>query len=696
MVPAQLPADVSEFAGRVQYLAALDKLLGASNQADPPGGLVARSTAVVISAIAGTAGVGKTALAVHWAQRVAGRFPDGQLYVNLRGFDPGGQVMDPADAVRGFLDAMEIPPQRIPVGLDAQAALYRSLLAGRRMLVVLDNARDADQVRPLLPGSPTCLVLATSRNTLAGLVTEKGVHPMILDLLTVGEARDLLRRRLGRDRIAAQPEAVDEIIQYSARLPLALTIVAARAALHPAFALHTVAADLRDARDRLDALTAGDAATDVRAVFSWSYLALTAEAARLFRLLGLHPGPDISASAAASLVGLSMPHVRPLLSELAHANLIVEHIPGRYNFHDLLRAYAAEQVRGIDIDSEREVATYRVLDHYLQTAHTAARLLDPQRDPIVVTQPQPGVTAEKPADHAEAMAWFTAEHQILLAAVDFAACAGLDSYVWQLAWTLVNYLAWRGHWHDQASVQHAAVEAARRLGESSAQVRAERYLASACVGLGHYDDARTHLLDALHLSTQAGDQTGIAHTLHSLVGVSDRQGRHAEALGYAWRALDMYRTVGHRDGQATVLGAIGWCYAKLGDHPQALTYSRQSLTLLQELGNLRGQASAWDSLGYAHHHLGQYAEAVTCYQHAVELYQDLGDRYHEANTLTYLGDAHRASSGPDAARHAWRQALAILDELDHPDAQQVQERLAALDRSDALVNDRANRDTELS
>jgi transcriptional regulator with XRE-family HTH domain len=286
-VPAQLPADVAGFVGRTDHLSRLTKLLDSGD----------RPATVVISAIAGTAGVGKTALAVHWAHQALDRFPDGQLYINLRGFDPAGTAATPAEVVRSFLDALDVPGQRVPAGLDAQTALYRSLLADRRMLVLLDNARDAEQVRPLLPGTPGCLVLVTSRNQLAGLIAGAGALPLPLDLLHPDEARDLLARRLGADRVAAEPAAVDGIIERCARLPLALAIVAARAAIQPGLPLAALADELRHLHDRLDTLATGDPGTDVRSVFSWSYQQLSRPAARLFRLLGVHPGPDLSASA---------------------------------------------------------------------------------------------------------------------------------------------------------------------------------------------------------------------------------------------------------------------------------------------------------------------------------------------------------------------------------------------------------------
>jgi tetratricopeptide (TPR) repeat protein/DNA-binding XRE family transcriptional regulator len=667
--PAQLPLDVRGFTGRVAQLDVLDTIASAAQ---------GQSAAVVVTALSGTAGVGKTALAVHWAHRGRHRFPDGQLYVNLRGFDPAGPVA-PAEAVRRFLDALDVEPQRVPVDLDAQAALYRSRLAGKRMLVVLDNARDPDQVRPLLPGVSGCMALITSRNQLAGLVAAEGAYQLPLDLLTVDEARDLLARRIGADRVAAEPGAVDEIIERCARLPLALAVVAARATVHPQPALATLATQLRDAHDRLDALTTGDApATDIRAVFSWSLRSLSPDAARLFRLLGLHPGPDISTPAAASLAALAPARVRPLLAELARAHLIVEHTPGRYSFHDLLGAYAAEQAHTAEPDDERHAAIHRLLDHYLHSAYAAAMLVYPHQDPVVLTPSQPGVVAETVADDQQAVNWFTTERAVLLAAVDRAASAGFDRHAWQLAWTLGTYLDRRGLWHDWVTIQRTALSAARRLGDGSAQARMHRDLANAYTSLGRLDDAHAELLQALDLYGAAGDQVGQGHTLNNLAWVRERQGRYAEGLDHARQAYDLAVATGLRRGQARALTNIGWFHAQLGDHEEALTACQQALAVFQELGNRAGEAATWDSLGYIHRQLGHHAQAVRCYRHALDLYRNLGDRYNEATTLTNLGDTQHAAGDVDATHQSWQQALHILDDLDHPDAGTVRTKLRQL------------------
>src|SRR6266540_1819890 len=365
-VPRQLPVVTWGFAGRVAELA---ELTSALEEAAEDGGTV------VISAIEGTAGIGKTTLAVYWAHQVADRFPDGQLYVNLRGFDPAGSPMAPAEAVRGFLDALGVPPERIPVSLHAQTALYRSLLAGRRVLVVLDNALDAAQVRPLLPGSAACMAVVTSRNRLTSLVAAEGARLLTVDLLTPAEARQLLAGRLGAGRVAADSLAIEEIITSCARLPLALSIVAARASAHLSFPMAALARELDEARGGLEAFDGGEQAAQVRAVFSWSYPQLSLEAAGLFRRLGLQLGHDVTVPAAASLAGVTVASVRSAMAELARSHLVNEHTPGRYTFHDLLRAYAAELAHTHDPEPERRKTLHRVLDHYVHTAYAAAILV---------------------------------------------------------------------------------------------------------------------------------------------------------------------------------------------------------------------------------------------------------------------------------------------------------------------------------
>jgi tetratricopeptide (TPR) repeat protein len=671
VVPRALPPFAPHFTARQVELATLDRLLRAR-----AGG----TTAVAV--ITGAPGVGKTSLAVYWAHRVANEFPDGQVYLNLRGFEPTARVMDPAEATRILLDAMQVPAHRIPAGLDGQTALVRSILAGKRMLIVLDNARDAGQVRPVLPGTAGCLVLVTSRNELAGLVATDGAHPVLLDVLSPAESRELLARRLGYERVAAEPNAVDEIVTRCARLPLALAIVAARAAAHPDFELTSIAADLLDTRWAV--LTGDDEVTDVRAVFSWSYHTLSDAAARLFRLLGLHPGPEVTAPAAASLAGLTVPDVRPLLSELSRAHLIAEHTRGRYGCHDLLRDYATALAGAVESDHQRRAATVRMLDHYLHSAYAADRLLSAHRDPITLDQPAPGCGPEAPADHAAALAWFVAEHAVLLAVVNRAASVGLYTHTWQLGWTLTTYLDRQGHWQDWITTGTAAARAAGHVAGPSTQALAHRLLARAYSEVGRIDETQTHLQQALELVRRSGDLVGQAHTQLYLSDLWERQGRHAEALDHAQRALALYEEAGHRRGQTDALNTVGWCEAQLGAYEQAIVHCQQALRLHQDLGPGIVQATTWDSLGYAHHHLGDHAHAVECYQRAIDMFRDLGVRHDEAESLTRLGEAHQAAGDRVAANDAWQQALAILEGLDHPDAEALRARLEPDERHRAV------------
>jgi DNA-binding SARP family transcriptional activator/tetratricopeptide (TPR) repeat protein len=653
--PRQLPAPPRGFAGRTPELKALDKV------ADEPGGTV------VISAISGTAGVGKTALAVYWAHSAADRFPDGQLYVNLRGFDASGPALDPAEVVRGFLDALGVPAERIPASDAAQVGLYRTLVVGQRLLLVLDNARDVEQVRPLLPGSPGCVVVVTSRRQLTGLLVDVGAHPLHLDVLSVTEARDLLEARLGWGRVAAEPDAADEIIARCARLPLALSIVAARAESHPHFPLAALARELGEARSTLYS----DPGTDLRTVFSWSYQALGPEAARLFRLLGRHGGPDISAPAAASLAGLPPAQVAPLLVELTNGNLLTEHRPGRYSFHDLLRRYAA------DLESGSEPVR-RVLDHYLHTAHPAARLLNPGLDPIPVGPPAPGVTPEHLTDAAQALSWLTVEHAVLQGAVQQAAVAGFDAHTCQLAFAVDTFLSRRGHWHELAANGRAALPAARRLGDRVAEARALRMLARADIRLGLLDDAHARLRQALELYAQAGQQGGLCHTHTDLALLWERRGRHDVALEHAELAELVARGVGNDHWLGVALNLVGWYCTHVGDYARAVNACQQALALHEALDNRFSQAATLDSLGYAHHHLGQFRDAIDCYRRALDLLSENGDLAGEAEALTHLGETHRAAGDPAAARTAWQRALDILTELDHPDADRVREHLSAI------------------
>ncbi|GLY39884.1 SARP family transcriptional regulator [Amycolatopsis sp. NBRC 101858] len=660
--PAQLPPDTPGFAGRENALRRLGEVTGGPSPA---------ARVVVLS---GTAGVGKTTLAVHWAHSAARGFPGGQLYVNLRGFDPTGSPMTPAAAVRGFLEALEVPGERIPTTLDAQVGLYRTLLANRRVLVVLDNARDAGQVRPLLPGARACVVVVTSRDQLAGLVTE-GAHPLVVDLLDDAEAHAVLRRRIGTARIAADPAAAEEIIGLCARLPLALAVVAARAATYPAFSLAALAGQLRDARGGLDEFAGADPATDPRAVFSWSYLLLDPAAARLFRLLGLHLGPDIGTRAAASLAGLPAAKVRPLLSELANAHLVAEHAPGRYTMHDLLRAYADELVHETDSPADRETAAHRMLGHYSHTAYHADGFLDPRLEvPPALTPLPPGAEAERIVDRGRALAWFETEHRVLLQAV--ATGAEFDARVWELAWAIQRFLAMRGHWHDESAALTAALAAARRLGDQRKQAFAHLHPGGTQVRFGRHTEAGDDLRAALSLYSASDDVVGQAYAHRQFAWLLDRQGAVADALTHAEQALELFRTAGHLAGQATALNAVGWFHTLLGKHESAIEYCRQALDLQTQLGDFMGATQSWHSIGHAHQQLGDHDRAIACYEKALELVHRNGNLVIEARMLIDLANLRRDLGDLEAARAGWQRAHDILARLAHPEADEVRTRLA--------------------
>lgn len=669
-VPAQLPYDLPVFSGR---RGEVERVLALS------GGAVAEGRTVVISAIGGMAGVGKTTLAVHWAHRVADRFPDGQLYVNLRGFDPSGAVMEAGEAVRGFLGALGVPPERVPHGVDAQAALYRSVLAGRRVLVVLDNARDSEHVRPLLPGSPGCLTIVTSRDALSGLVAGHGAHALSLRPFDTDQARAFLVRRLGVERVEAEPGAADEIGELCAGLPLALACVAARAAAHPHFPLAAVAAELRDAHGSLDAFARSDASVDVGTVFSWSTRVVSPAAERLFRLLALHPGPDFSLPAAAALAGLPARRVRPLLAELTGLHLVTEHSPARYAFHDLLRAHAAELVREHHTEAERQAALHRLHHHYLHTAYTADRLLAPTADPLPPPPAPEGVHPEPLADDDRALAWLTAEHAVLLAVVDTAAASGQERIACQLAWSLEPFFDRRGHWHDGLTAQRTALDAARRLADPALEARGLRGLARVEGRLGLHTRAVPRLERALELFTRLGDDTGRANTHRSLGWEREQLDDLPGALRHNRLALDLFRALGDRAAQASVLNSVGWYHALLGEHQQALAHCFEALPMLQALGDRYGQAATWDSIAYVHQHLGRHPHALLGYRNALALLRDLGAPYIEADILVRVGDTHRAMGDPDSARTAWEQALILFEDLGHPDAERVEARLDGRD-----------------
>ncbi|MFI7131740.1 BTAD domain-containing putative transcriptional regulator [Nonomuraea sp. NPDC050153] len=662
VVPRQLPAPPPVFVGRPRELATLDAALTGDGT----------DRVAMISAIGGYGGIGKTWLALYWAHRHVAGFPDGQIYLDLRGFDARNAPMPVETALRLLLGALGAAPAAVPQRQEEQAALYRSLTAGKRLLIVLDNARDTAQVVPLLPGTPSCTVLVTSRNQLPGLIAGHDARHVPLDVLDAAEAHRLLRHHLGSERVEAAPEAVAALVERCAGLPLALSIIAARALMSPRLPLASLAEELREESTRLDALDAGELSADLRTVFAASYRALEPEAARLFRLLALHPGPDIASPAAASLMGAD---VRRPMAGLVRAHLVTELAPGRFALHDLLRDYAAEQAYA-DGEAERDAALRRLLDHYLHTAHAAALLFYPNRRAIELTEPPaPGAVRVALRDHQQAAGWLAAESQALLWAVRRAADAGLTTHAWQLAWSLADFLNRQGRWQDILATQQAALEVARDKGDLTAQCRALQTIARTHLRLSRYDDARAHLDLALDLSTRLGDPALQARANHSLTMVFSAQERHGEALAHAERALELYRGLGDKSSTADILNSVGWEHAALGHHREAIDHCEQAVALYESLGDPYGRAAALDSLGYAHHRSGDHDQAVRRYRQAVRLFREAGDHMEEVTCLVNLGDTHRSAGDEAAARQAWRAGLDVLDEIDRPGDDPVRTRL---------------------
>jgi DNA-binding SARP family transcriptional activator/tetratricopeptide (TPR) repeat protein len=653
-LPHQLPASVRHFTGRVEELKALSVLLDGAES----------SAAMAIFAVSGTAGVGKTALAVHWAHQVTDRFPDGQLYADLRGWGPAAEPVSPADLIGRFLDALGVPPDQMPADAEARQDLYRSLLASRRMLIVLDNARDASQVRPLLPGGASCVVLITSRGRLASLVAAEAAHPISLDALTAAEAHELLASRLGQERVAAEPGAASEIVELCVRMPLALAIAASRAALQPAMSLAMLAGTLRDSSGRLAALDAGEGIS-VAAVFSWSYDQLPDPAKRMFRLLGIHPGPDITVAAAASLAAASPAEAGTMLRQLEEASLVSEHVPGRYRFHDLLRGYAAGRARAEDGKTSRDAATHRALDHYVHSAYAADQQIRPVPDAMTPIPPLPGVLPEQASDLRQAMAWFGTEHDVIAAMTDLACSSGFDAHGWRLAVTLGRYFDRVGQPDRSLSVQRSALAATQRLSDRQAQAEAHALLsiAKSLLRKGAHTDSEKHYRQALALCQELDDHAGQALAHLGLGSLAGHQGRYRDELTHARQTLDLARSTQARAYRAIALNNIGWCHAHLGEYQQALAYCHQSISLSLEIGDRYSEAAAWDSLGYTQSHLGQHTEAVASYQRAITLSAQVGARADEADSLRALADAHDAVGQPQLAARARQHAQTILDDL---------------------------------
>jgi tetratricopeptide (TPR) repeat protein len=658
--PAQLPAGVAAFTGRGRQLKLLDDLLSASDED--------YATAVPIAVISGTAGVGKTALAVHWAHRIRDRFSDGQLYVNLRGYAPT-PPMRPIDALGGFLPSLGVAAEQVPAEPEHAAALFRTLMADRRMLVVLDNAHSVDQVRPLLPASPGCLVLVTSRDTLGGLIARDGARHLTLDVLSQDEAEALLARVLGPERTHAEPEATGRLARLCALLPLALRIAAANLTFDPDRGIADHVAALSTG-DRLGSLEVGaDEQSAVRAAFALSYVGLTPAARRLFRLLGLAPGPDITAAAAGALAGLEPDVAARLLDRLAGSHLLGRTTPDRFTFHDLLRLYANERADDEETAADRDAAVSRLYGWYLATADSAARLVYPGKVRLPLQAPLPtALAAAAPASlpasqrpsmfdsRQQAMEWLDAELPNLLAAVEYAAGPGPYPTAWLLADVLRGYFWLRMDTVAWLSVAHAGLRAATAAGSELGQAAAHLSLADVRRCQGRYEQAIEHYAEAATLSERAGWPEGQAGALGNLGSAYFWLGRLNEAADRYAEALEMARREGRLSAQAIRLGNLGLVYWLLGRLEDAADHQRQALAIHRQLGERGDEAVDLANLGECYHALGRLELALGCLTEALTLHREAGDQVTAVETLRVLAaihsDAGRYSEALDLVRTA--------------------------------------------
>ncbi|MGO9082419.1 MAG: ATP-binding protein [Streptosporangiaceae bacterium] len=661
IVPRQLPGQVRQFTGRENELTALTSLLGQTG-ASPPG-------AVVISVIMGTAGVGKTALAVQWAHRVAGEFPDGQLYVNLRGYD-ASQPVSASDALAGFLRALGMAGQEIPADADERAAAYRSALAGRRMLVVLDNARHVEQVRPLLPGSPTCVTVVTSRDTLAGLIARDGAFHLELDLLPLPDAVGLLRGLIG-SRVDDDPDAAATLAGQSCRLPLALRIAAELAVASPGAPLAVLAAELADLQRRLDVLeTGGDQHTAMRTVFSWSYRHLDSDVSRAFRMASLHPGPDLDGYAAAALTGSALQPTSQQLQQLARAHLIQSTGPGRYAMHDLLRGYAHELAEAHDSEQEQRAALTTLFDHYLHTAAIAMDAAFPaERSRRPAVPPAPATAVPVLADEAAALAWLAADLACLVTVTVYTADHGWPGHATRLSATLFRYLDTAGHFPEAITIHSHAARAARRVGDRGAE-------ADSLIGVGLVDghqgrhqQATGHFEQALAGYQEAGDQVGQARALNYLGLVHLQHGWYEQAADRLQQALILFRMAGERTGEAYAVSNLGVIAARQGRYRQAADHQQQALALLQAMGNRHGEASIQVRLGIIALRQGRYPLAASQLQQALTRYSEIGDRQGAASALARLGLVALRQGRYQQAASQLQQALTEYRDMDDPSGQ---------------------------
>ncbi|WP_188316844.1 AfsR/SARP family transcriptional regulator [Solihabitans fulvus] len=649
-----LPGDIIDFTGREPEMT---RLLAALPAKDSP------ASAVVIEAIDGMAGVGKTTLAVHAAHHLTDRYPDAQLFIDLHGHTTEHEATDPAAALDTLLRALGVAGDQIPDELDQRAALWRAQLADRRALVVLDNAASATQVRPLLPGNPACLTLITSRRRLSDL---DAARILSIDPLPVADAVTLFARIAGADR-AGDSAAVREVVELCGFLPLAIRIAAARLRTRPAWTVAHLTGRLHEGQRRLSELTIGD--RSVAATFALSYQHLSPDQQRLFRLLGLAPGAEFDAYAAAALADLDLDDADQLLEELVDIHLLQQPTPGRYRFHDLLRQHAAATALAADSEQDRRTAVVRLLDYYLHAASLATRPLNPGATPPAVDVRCPPAHTPDVAEYGAAMRWLDSEHANITASIAYAADHGLHAHTWQLPQVAGNFFLIRGHLQEWIGSGRLALTAARTLGDAHAEADTLKHLGVAHWQVGRYELAEQNYREALVLYRQLGDREGEASTLNNLALINRLQGRYAEALEHFLLSHEVSREIGDRRGEAVVLANLGTVHYRLGRYDQALDDLIRSLAVMRELAHRRGEGHVLNDLGNVYRALGRHDEAFEHVERALAVRRDLGDRWGEATTLTNLGNVLRGQGRFEEAVARHDEALALIREIGDPGAE---------------------------
>lgn len=619
-VPAQLPPPVGHFTGRDDELARLDRWAAIDDAAHR----------VVV--ICGPAGIGKTALAAQWTRRIAGGFPDGQIFLDLRGEDPDASLT-PGDALAAVLRVLGVPADRVPAALGEQLGLYRTLLAGRRTLVLLDDAGTADHVLPLVPPGPSSLLVVTSRRRLTGLGAHHEVHQVELDALPAEASAALLRRVLGEHRVAREPEAARRLADLCAGMPLALRLAAARLAARPRQLIIDLVTDL-SGDDRLDMLAADGDSRSVRKVLATVYDALSRPAARLFRLAGRHPGRTISTGLTAALADCTAGQARRDLDELASAHLLTEVSSGRYAMHELIRVYAAE-LSAEDDATERLAAEERLFDWYRHLTYAANAVLDPARDRVPA--PDGEFTPPFAASPEAVLAYLDGEHANLVAVIAYAARTSHADHAWQMAYLVAGYFESRGRTGDRVEVYHRGYGAVAGRGDRVAEGLMLSGLGVACTSARRYEEALVHLRAALSILTETGDERGLGHVHNNIAAALGQLHRYDAAIEACEQALTVHTANGHRLGMLLAHNNLGHLHARVGRTAESLAYFERGLAIAAADGDLRLASAVWHGMGETHAIRGDDAAARKCWEQALELRRTTGNRRYQAGTLGQLG-----------------------------------------------------------